>query len=157
MLLMLAAMNASRMPGSRPVLRTWLVAAGLVWPLASGACSDDGEVITECVGALAITVPLAQTPAKLRVELRRPDRPGVVELRDECSDQGGVLLVERRDGHLLVDDGGFGYTPPARFDLKVTDLGACEGTATTIVDVSNVEVAAGLGVCDFAEVTLPAR
>ncbi|MBC7978598.1 MAG: hypothetical protein H7138_26735 [Myxococcales bacterium] len=150
-------MTASRMPCSRPVVRTWLVAAGLVLPLASGACSDDGEVITECVGALEITVPLAQTPAKLRVELRRPDRPGVVELRDECSGEGGVLLVERRAGQLFVNDGGFGYTPPARFDLKVTDLGTCEGTTTAIVDVSNVEVGVGLGVCDYAEVTLPAR
>jgi hypothetical protein len=39
----------------------------------------------------------------------------------------------------------------------VVDLGTCAGTATTVVAVNDVEVGAGLGVCDHAEVTLPSR
>jgi hypothetical protein len=148
----IASILALEAHGPRRAVRANVAAWLLAAPLAVAACTQPGGR-GECVGALLITVPLASTPAKLRVELRRSDRADV-SVVDECSGASSPMLVERQTGKLIVDDGGFGYTPPPRFDLTVTDLGTCTGTATTVVAVEDVEVAAGLGVCDFAEVTL---
>ncbi|HRC55321.1 MAG TPA: hypothetical protein PKU97_05315 [Kofleriaceae bacterium] len=123
------------------------------------ACTEPQaeELIDGCVGALRVTLPLTTVPAKVKVEYRHGDRTELV-VADECTSSLSTLVIERPAGALLVDDGGFGYTPPATFDLKVLDRD-CSGTRAdiTLVDVKAHPVAGLHGSCSHAEVTLPAR
>lgn len=124
----------------------------------SVACAEPHPVIDECVGDLLVTVPLTTVPHKVRVEWRAgtQDLPTIF---DECTDSPSRLILERRASALVVNDGGFGYTPPPTFDLKVVDRGDCLGNAPdiTLVDVTTYSIPGPRESCTSTEVTLPAR
>jgi hypothetical protein len=144
---------------ARLATRRPFAAIALLLVLASASCADDTDaiVIDECFAALDVTVPLATIPAKLRIVLT----PGVgskMAAFDECAEttSGGLWASRREPGELVVEDIGFGTTPPRWFDLTVTDLGTCDGEATVVWDARRVEVMSGVEHCGKARVTLPA-
>lgn len=125
--------------------------------LGSACAEPEPLIIDECVGELQVTVPLEAVPSKVRIEWRSGTRD--LEILDECTAPHARLLVERRVGALLINDGGFGYRPPPTFDLKVLDRGDCLGNAPdlSLIDVANVPVPGPRDLCVDTEVTLPSR
>jgi hypothetical protein len=85
------------------------------------SCSDcPSGTICECVGDLTVTVHLTNVPAKLQLRWK-----GNVVV-DECAAlRQGSLTYEKRGTELVINDGGFGYTPPSMVDLEIVDLKDC--------------------------------
>jgi hypothetical protein len=119
----------------------------------SGDECDDPDVVCECVGDIDVTVPLSSIPAKLRIVWHTGDTDLVI---DECTGfASGELLYERQPDGLVINDGGFGFTPPSKFSLTVLDLKDCLADPESLVAVEDYAVpGAPHDLCSHAEVTL---
>jgi hypothetical protein len=123
-------------------------------------CAPLDSPLPECEGELAIVVPLASVPAKVKVVWKGSAFEPAKVVIDEC---GGVkpwqVLVERRKDALVINDGSIGYRPPPAFDLQLVDQGTCATAGKTIVDVKDYPTPAAEPTGDYcrsAELTLPA-
>jgi hypothetical protein len=114
---------------------------------------DDPDVVCECAGDIDVTVPLSTVPEKLRIVWTTTNGELVI---DECEElTSGSLLVERQAGAIVINDGGFGYRPPATFSLVVSDLKDCVADPEILVDVEDHAVpGAPHELCTHAEVTV---
>lgn len=76
--------------------------------------------ISECTGDLTVIVRVPRVPSKLQLRWQ-----GEVVV-DECAATSrGALTYEKRATELVINDGGFGYTPPSTVSLEVVDLKDC--------------------------------
>ena len=66
-----------------------------------------------------------------------------------------AVTYEKTVDELVVEVGGFGYTPPARFSLTVTDLKNCTEAAELVVAVEDYPVDGAGTLCSSVAVTLP--
>jgi len=112
-----------------------------------GGCSGPGVV--ECVGDLTVVARLAPVPEKLQIAWN-----GEVVV-DECQDQNsGLILYEKRPTEVVINEGGFGYTPPATFDLVLNDLKDCVQAGAPLVSVAGHPVPGDRSSCSSATVTI---
>ena len=89
----------------------------------------------ECAGELDMTIELAQVPTMLRATYM-----GNVVI-DDCMDQSSGIVLDERTAHaVILNDGGFGYTPPSTVSLEVFDQGDCSGPEVLVFAVTNEPV-----------------
>jgi hypothetical protein len=121
----------------RPLFTCRLV---LLFGLAG--CTQSETIVEECVGFLNVTARLSPVPDKLRVvwsSSSTGEVPAVVI--DDCSTpvQSNVAVIRRASG-VTINEGGFGYTVPVRFDLQIFDLGDCATAPRSVVDARGTQV-----------------
>lgn len=122
-----------------------------VTALLSVSCGEcPSGTICECAGNLTVTVHLAEIPSKLQLRWN-----GSVVV-DECTTRGGGPIVYvKRGTELVINDGGFGYTPPSVFDLEIVDLKDCVQPAQSLLAVVDEPVpGAPFRMCSQASVEL---
>lgn len=114
-------------------------------------CSDcPPGTICECGGKLTVTVHLTSVPDKLQLRWN-----GEVVV-DECAAQSpGPLLYEKHATELVIDAGGFGYTPPSTVDLEIVDLKDCAQASESVFAVVGKPVpGAPFSLCSTASLDL---
>ena len=121
---------------SRTFLFPLLVAAVLCSP----ACVS--PPIEECVGSALVTVEFDGPPPNNLVVVFNGRM-----LMDSCAefDVGSVTRFSRA---VIVDDGGFGYTPPREFDLEIWDQGDCATDEVELLSVEAYPLATDPQVCE---------
>ncbi|MBK9069607.1 MAG: hypothetical protein IPL79_01145 [Myxococcales bacterium] len=119
-----------------------LIACGMVATLT--ACDDprapaplacpDG-MVCECAGDLDMTIELAHVPDKMRATFH-----GEMVI-DDCFGQAFTIVSNDRTPHaLILNNGGFGFTPPNTISLEVFDQGDCSATEVLIFAVTDEPV-----------------
>ena len=126
----------------------WLLGVQALFLVGCGDCSSG--TICECAGDLTVTVHLTEVPARLQLQWN-----GHVVV-DECAAlSGGPLTYEKRGTELVIDEGGFGYTPPSTVDLEIVDLKDCVQTSESLFAVVDEPVpGAPFRLCSQASVDL---
>ena len=139
------ALGADRASRTYPMQLRFVVLVVLAAVLASAASCEAGE----CAGSLAVTLPVAAEIQNVEIIWNREI------VVNECDGTHvGPILYEKTADALIVNDGGFGYTPPSHFSLRVNDLKDCTADPERIVDVTNRAVEGADKLCTAAQVDL---
>src|SRR5688500_1817860 len=102
----------------------------LMVTVLSVGCDD--EPVGECAGDITVTVRLSSVRAKLLIVW---DGDVVV---DECVPVSAVpILFEKKETELVINDGGFGFTPADAVSVTVNDLKDCIQPPEPLIAVEN--------------------
>jgi len=116
----------------------------------STACAGPAPIV-ECTGNLTVTVALEEVPSNLRIVWN-----GEVA-RDDCAElHHGRFIVDEDENGLSIDDGGFGYRPPAELTLHIFDQGDCTSETLVFSAIAHQVAEQPPELCDVVQVDFAA-
>jgi len=111
--------------------------------------------VHECVGGMVIVVDQSLVPPKARITYGTASWAPLVVVDDCAGDPASPFGIRRNPG-LELSDMWFGGSPPSQYQLRIEDLGNCNGQTKLMLNVDDRDVpGADGGGCTSTTLRLP--